>query len=102
MKKRGSIVLGLILVFIFTGTALGQKGKKAYDSIQWNKPKPIGQRIGGQTYVLPEGWKEAIKGVSKIKVSNFGALQHDPATVQNAKRFEELTGVKVELLAWAE
>jgi ABC-type glycerol-3-phosphate transport system substrate-binding protein len=102
MKKRGFIVLGFILIFIFTGTASGQKEKKAYELIQWNKPKPIGQRIGGQEYVLPEGWKEAIKGVSKIKVSNFGALQHDPATVQNAKRFEELAGVKVELLAWAE
>ena len=88
MKKRRFIILGFILVFIFTGTAFGQKGKRAYETIQWNKPTPISQRIGGQTYVLPEGWKEAIKGVSKIKVSNFGALQHDPATVQNAKRFE--------------
>jgi len=43
-----------------------------------------------------------VKGVTKIKVSNFGALEHDPATVQNAKKFEELTGIKVELLAWAE
>ena len=40
MKKRGFIILGLILVFIFTGTALGQKGKKAYETIQWNKPHP--------------------------------------------------------------
>ena len=101
-KKRGFIVLGIILVFILSGTAFGQKGKRAYETIQWNKPQPISQRIGGEKYVLPDGWKEAVKGVSKIKVSNFGALQHDPATVMNAKRFEELTGIKVELLAWAE
>ena len=76
--------------------------KKSYEQINWNKPKPIGERVGSPKYVLPEGWKEAVKGVSKIKVSNFGALEHDPATVQNAKAFEQLTGIKVELLAWAE
>ena len=102
MKRKGFIVLGLIFIFIFTGTAFGQKAKKPYELIQWNKPQSIGQRIGGQQYVLPEGWKEAIQGVTKIKVSNFGALEHDPATVLNAKRFEELTGIKAELLAWAE
>ena len=103
MQKRRFFVLGIILVFIITsgGSAFAQKGKRAYESIQWNKPT-MSQRIGGEKYVLPEGWKEAVKGVSKIKVSNFGALQHDPATVENAKRFEALTGIKVELLAWAE
>jgi hypothetical protein len=48
MKKRRFIILGFILVFIFTGTALAQKGKKAYETIQWNKPTPISQRIGGE------------------------------------------------------
>jgi multiple sugar transport system substrate-binding protein len=103
MKKNWPVVVSLIIIFMFfAGTALGQKTKKPYELIQWNKPKPISQRIGGQQYILPEGWKEAVAGVTKIKVSNFGALEHDPATVQNAKRFEELTGIKVELLAWAE
>jgi len=100
--KKVIFLLGLAFVFLVVSSASGQTAKKPYELIQWNKPKPIGQRISGQQYVLPEGWKEAVKGVAKIKVSNFGALEHDPATVQNAKRFEELTGIKVELLAWAE
>jgi ABC-type glycerol-3-phosphate transport system substrate-binding protein len=100
--KKVIFLLGLAFVFLVVSSASGQTAKKPYELIQWNKPKPIGQRIGGQQYVLPEGWKEALKGVAKIKVSNFGALEHDPATVQNAKRFEELTGIKVELLAWPE
>jgi multiple sugar transport system substrate-binding protein len=74
----------------------------AYELIQWNSPSPINVRISGTEYVLPEGWKEATAGVKKIKVSNFGALQHDPATVANAKRFGELTGIEVEVLPWAE
>jgi len=74
----------------------------AYELIQWNSPKPISERISGTAYVLPAGWKEATAGVRKIKVSNFGALQHDPATVANAKRFSELTGIEVEVLGWAE
>ena len=104
MKRKSLILLSLVLILAlaFAGTALAQKAKKPYDLVQWNKPKPIGQRISGPQYVLPDGWKEAVKGVTKIKVSNFGALEHDPATVQNAKKFEELTGIKVELLAWAE
>lgn len=100
--KKSIFLLGLAFVFLVVSSASGQPAKKPYDLIQWNKPKPIGQRISGEQYVLPAGWKEAVKGVNVIKVSNFGALEHDPATVQNAKRFEELTGIKVQLLGWAE
>jgi len=103
MKRAGLVALGVALaVAVGFGPAWAQKGKKAYEQINWNKPKPIGERVGQPKYVLPEGWKEAVKGVTKIKVSNFGALEHDPATVQNAKAFEQLTGIKVELLAWPE
>ena len=103
------------LVLLFVALALGAGGAKeaaaeaegapavpAYELIQWNSPNPINVRISGRQYALPAGWKEAVAGVSKIKVSNFGALQHDPATVANAKRFAELTGIEVELLGWAE
>ncbi len=100
--KKVILASCLAFVFMFVSSVSAQPAKKAYELIQWNKPKPIGQRISGEKYILPEGWKEAVKGVTKIKVSNFGALEHDPATVENAKRFEELTGIKVELLAWAE
>lgn len=103
MKRSSLVALALTLVFlIMVGTAFGQKAKKPFETINWNKPKPIGERIAAQQYILPEGWKEAVKGVTKIRVSNFGALEHDPATVLNAKRFEELTGIKAELLAWPE
>ena len=40
--------------------------------------------------------------MTRIRVSSFGALQNDPATVINAKRFQELTGIEVEILRWAE
>ena len=100
MKSKYVIAVSLLLIFgLCAGAVVAQP---AYELVKWNQPKPIHERIGGPEYILPEGWKEAIAGVTKIKVSNFGALKHDPATVANAKRFEELTGIKVELLGWAE
>ncbi len=99
--KQLSLAVLLIILALGVGIAAGES-TKAYMLIKWNSPKPINQRIGGPAYILPQGWKEAVAGVKKIKVSNFGALKHDPATVQNAKRFKELTGINVELLAWAE
>lgn len=100
MNKK-SVVMGVVILslLLIAQTAMGQK---AYETIKWNSPKPINERIKGDVYVLPDGWKEATAGVKGIKVSNFGALQHDPATVTNAKKFEELTGIKVEVLPWAE
>jgi len=68
-EEKSLILLSLVLILAlaFAGTALAQKAKKPYDLVQWNKPKPIGQRISGPQYVLPDGWKEAVKGVTKIK-----------------------------------
>jgi ABC-type glycerol-3-phosphate transport system substrate-binding protein len=100
--KRGFFVAVAVLLALAVPGSAWAGAKKPYEQINWNKPKPISERIGAQQYILPDGWKEAVKGVTKIKVSNFGALEHDPATVQNAKRFEELTGIKVELLGWPE
>jgi ABC-type glycerol-3-phosphate transport system substrate-binding protein len=99
--KQLSLAILLIIFALAVGVAAGEAAKP-YELIKWNSPKPINERIGGPAYVLPDGWKEAIAGVKRIKVSNFGALKHDPATVQNAKKFEELTGIKVQTLAWAE
>jgi multiple sugar transport system substrate-binding protein len=108
MKKW---LLSIVVLLVFT-LSLGAGGAKeppkeemaapAYELIQWNSPMPINERISGTAYILPEGWKEATAGVRQIKVSNFGALQHDPATVANAKRFSELTGIQVDVLGWAE
>ncbi|MGQ9631359.1 MAG: extracellular solute-binding protein [bacterium] len=102
MRAKHLLLAALLVALVLgVGVATGE-APKAYELIKWNSPKPISERIGSSTYILPDGWKEATRGVTKIRVSNFGALQHDPATVQNAQRFEELTGIKVELLAWAE
>lgn len=100
MKSKYAMAISLLLILgLCTGAVVAQP---AYELIKWNQPKSIHERIGDPGYILPEGWKEAIAGVTRIKVSNFGALKHDPATVANAKKFEELTGIKVELLGWAE
>jgi ABC-type glycerol-3-phosphate transport system substrate-binding protein len=80
----------------------GAGGVAQYTLIKWGSPRPISDRVTGEKYVLPDGWKEAVAGVAKIKVSNFGATQHDPATVTNGRRFQELTGIEVEILPWAE
>ena len=50
--------------------------------------------IGG--YVLPEGWKEAIKGVDKLRFLNYGGMPHDPATAMGFAAFEDLTGITIE------
>ena len=73
-----------------------------YELIKWGSPKPISERIAGEKYALPDGWKAAVAGVTRLRVSNFGALQNDPATVANGRRFQELTGIQVDLLAWPE
>ncbi|MBD3304831.1 extracellular solute-binding protein [candidate division KSB3 bacterium] len=99
MKTRSMLMIAVLLALTLSAQfAMGQ----AYEQIQWNSPKPINERISGETYVLPDGWQAATEGVEKIKVSNFGALKHDPATVANAERFQELTGIEVEVLPWAE
>ena len=101
--RKSKVVVGFFLAGLVVGLFAGiASGEAAYEKINWNAPKPIHERIGGPEYILPQGWKEATAGVKKIRVSNFGALKHDPATVANAKRFTELTGIKVELLPWAE
>jgi len=49
-------------------------------------------------YILPEGWKEAIKDTEILVATNSGSLPHDPATVLNARIFEKMTGVYLELI----
>jgi len=124
MKKRvlelllvGAVVISSFAAFTLTVLAAGP------DDIKWDKPVPIVKRITGQGplevippelegygvklaekkamltgYELPEGWKEAIKGVKKLVLTNSGSLPYDPATVLNAKIFEKMTGVHLELI----
>lgn len=75
---------------------------KAHELIKWGSPKPIAERVTAAQYVLPTGWKAAVAGVTRLRVSSSGALRNDPATEANARRFRELTGIPVEILPWAE
>jgi len=112
------IMVGLVVVtFGLTATAAGP------GAIKWNKPMPMTERITGQGpvevipaeyddygvklsgkkgmltgYKLPDGWKKAIGGVKKLVLTNSGGLKHDPATVLNAKIFEKLTGIHLDLI----
>lgn len=65
------------------------------------KKRADGRDMSGRTamldgYILPEGWQEATKGVTKLVATNGGGLFHDPATVLGAILFEEMTGIKIE------
>lgn len=91
--------------------------------IDWNSPVTVYDRIMGQGpvemitpeyddygvklsgkkamltgYRLPAGWKEAVGDVKKLVLTNSGSLVHDPATALNAKIFEKLTGIHLELI----
>lgn len=86
------ILLAFALVILGSGSAQAQD---PIDLIQWNEPKPAVERLAGDEWIPPKGWKEATKGVDSIFIYNSGALRHDPATQENFKIFEEKTGIEV-------
>ncbi len=120
MKKKALQVflVGVIVISSFAAFAAGP------DAIKWNEPAPMVERIMGQGpvevipeeyndysvdltgkkggmltgYVLPEGWKEAIGDVKELILTNSGGMKHDPATALNAKIFEKMTGVHLNLI----
>jgi ABC-type glycerol-3-phosphate transport system substrate-binding protein len=127
MKKRVIVpaLLCVVVTIIFAAltmtVASEEPGEVIY--IDWNRPATVYERIMGQGpvevippelegygvklagkkgmltgYVLPEGWREAIGGVRKLVLTNSGSLVHDPATALNAKIFERMTGVHLELI----
>ncbi len=114
MRRRPRLAAGalaLIALLAGAGCRPPRQGRPArpeaapgpgHQGIMWGAPKPISERVTAPQYTLPEGWKAAVTGVMRIRVSNSGALRNDPATVANARRFQELTGILVELLPWAE
>lgn len=71
-------------------------GKKPWEMIQWDKPRPAHERLSADEYVLPKGWKEATKGVKRVLHFNAGGMEHDPGTLANFELFEKLTGIKVD------
>ncbi len=119
MKKKTLQVflVGVIVISSFAAYAAGP------DAIKWNKPVPMVERISAQGavevipeeyndysvelagrkgmltgYQLPEGWKEAVGDVKTLVLTNSGGLKHDPATALNAKIFEKLTGIHLDLI----
>jgi len=106
--------------FALMAAAAGAVGP---DDIKWNKPVSMVERITGKGplkvippeyddygvkisgkkgmltgYRLPEGWEEAVGDVKKLVLTNSGGLAHDPATVLNAKIFEKMTGIHLEII----
>ena len=92
-KRTVSILLAIIVaVCCFSGAAWAEK---PWEMIKWDSPKPAAERLSADEYILPDGWKEATKGVTEIVHFNAGGMEHDPGTLANFKLFEKLTGIKV-------
>jgi len=86
------LVMGFSLIF---SQGLLAAGKKPWELINWDKPLPAAERLSADEYILPQGWREATKGVKYILHFNAGGMQHDPGTLANFQLFEKLTGIKV-------
>ena len=97
MKLKFTLPLSIFLILLMAmGVALA--GQKAYEKIDWNKPKPMAERLVADEYVLPEGWKEATKGVKELVFFNSGGLKDDIATAIGMELFEKKTGIKMRAL----
>lgn len=90
------LVLGLSLILVSICSAAP---KSSVDLIRWNEPRPWVERLGAETYILPEGWDKATEGVDELVFYNGGGLAHDIATYMNMKIFEQLTGIRVRAIA---
>ncbi len=124
MKKKvvQLFLVGALLMSSFAASSLTSSAAGPGD-IKWDQPVSLVERITGQGplevipselegygvkvagkkgmltgYQLPEGWKGAIGGVKRLVLLNSGSLAHDPATVLNAKIFEKMTGIHLELI----
>ena len=96
-KTGKTMVVAAVLLFILAvSNELYAADKKPWEMIQWDKPIPAAERLSADQYILPEGWKEATKGVDRILHFNAGGMEHDPGTLANFKLFESLTGIKVD------
>jgi ABC-type glycerol-3-phosphate transport system substrate-binding protein len=117
-KNAFQLLLVGVIVTVFTLPSFAA----GPGDIKWNSPAMV-ERITGQGsveaipeeyndygvelagkkgmltgYQLPEGWKEAIGDVKSLVLTNSGGLKHDPATVLNAKIFEKMTGIHLDLI----
>jgi multiple sugar transport system substrate-binding protein len=99
MKGKNAVALVVaITVVLALGFTFPAQGKEAYKYINWNKPKPMTERLLADEYILPKGWEKATKGVKEIAFFNSGGLKHDIATAINMELFERKTGIRVKAL----
>ncbi len=96
-KYTVALVVAITVVLAFGFTPLAQ-GKKAYEYINWNKPKPMAERLLADEYILPKGWEKATKGVKELVFFNSGGLKHDIATAIGMELFEKKTGIRMKAL----
>lgn len=97
MFNKSKLMIGVLMIaFLFVSIGpTGAQQKNPLQLINWNKPVPAVDRLTGDKYILPQGWKQATKGVKQITYFNSGAMRHDPATAKNIEIFEKRTGIKV-------
>lgn len=125
MRAKTLVFLCVIFTFVFASLTLAVASEEMGEVIEidWDSPMSVYERITGQGpvevippelddygvklsgkkamltgYVLPSGWREAVGDVKKLVLTNSGALPYDPATALNAKIFEKMTGVHLELI----
>jgi len=99
MKRKNAVALCLaVAVVLALGLSSPAQGKKAYEYINWNKPKPMTERLLADEYILPKGWQKATKGVKELVFFNSGSLKHDIATAIGMEIFEKKTGIHMKVL----
>jgi ABC-type glycerol-3-phosphate transport system substrate-binding protein len=99
MKGKNAVALVVaITVVLALGFTFPAQGKEAYKYINWNKPKPMTERLLADEYILPKGWQKATKGVKELVFFNSGGLKHDIATAINMELFEKKTGIRMKAL----
>ncbi len=98
MKRKYAFVIFFGLIFLLAVGIPLAGAKKAYEMIDWNKPKPMPERLLADEYILPDGWKEATKGVKELVFFNSGALKDDIGTAIGMDLYEKMTGIKMRCL----
>jgi ABC-type glycerol-3-phosphate transport system substrate-binding protein len=99
MKGKNLLVFCLATALVLgLGLASPAQAKKAYEYIDWNKPKPMTERLLADKYILPKGWEKATKGVKELVFFNSGSLKGDIATAIGMELFEKKTGIHMKCI----
>jgi len=92
--KKSILIFMVGMMVLLSITLNGFSEEPTWENINWNAPVPLYQRVMGDKYILPEGWKKAVKGIDFIEFINSGSMEYDPAMAESIRQFEELTGIK--------